>query len=179
MSSREYEFGDFRVNPQRYELTRAGHRVRLEKIPFDLLVLLLERREELLSREDITKVLWGTSPLQDLDQSLNTAIRKIRVALRDSAEDPHFLQTVVGRGYRFIAPVKVIEPESGTGPATPEAPRVALASPGMWYRWRLILAAISPPCDVTLEQRDERISDPTPRLVSWCWSRWLFSCRRP
>lgn len=143
MSSREYEFGDFRVNPQRYELTRAGHCVRLEKIPFDLLVLLLERREELLSREDITAVLWGTSPLQDLDQSLNTAIRKIRVALRDSVEDPHFLQTVVGRGYRFIAPVKVIEREAATEPATPGGPRVALATPRMSYRWRLILAAIS------------------------------------
>ena len=99
---RDYEFGQFRLTPELYELTRAGRPVRLEKIPFDLLVLLVERHDELVSRELITTTLWGNGGLQDLDQSLNTAIRKVRLALRDSADEPRFVQTVVGRGYRFL-----------------------------------------------------------------------------
>ena len=98
MAFREYEFDQFRLIPERYELTRAGRPVRLEKIPFDLLVLLVERRPELVPRDSITAALWGDGAFQDLDQSLNTAIRKVRTALRDSADAPRFVQTVVGRG---------------------------------------------------------------------------------
>ena len=90
-------------------MARAGRSVRLEKIPFDLLVLLVERRPELVSRDAITAALWGNGGLQDLDQSLNTAIRKVRLALRDSADEPRFIQTVVGRGYRFLPDVRVKE----------------------------------------------------------------------
>jgi DNA-binding winged helix-turn-helix (wHTH) protein len=103
---RDYEFDQFRLTPELYELTRAGRPVRLEKIPFDLLVLLVERRPGLVSRDVITAALWGNGGFQDLDQSLNTAIRKVRLALRDSADEPHFVQTVVGRGYRFLPEVR-------------------------------------------------------------------------
>jgi DNA-binding winged helix-turn-helix (wHTH) protein len=106
---RDYEFDQFRLTPELYELSRAGRPVRLEKIPFDLLVLLVERRPELVSREIITNSLWGNGGFQDLDQSLNTAIRKVRLALRDSADEPRFIQTVVGRGYRFLSDVNVRE----------------------------------------------------------------------
>ncbi len=109
MSVRDYEFDQFRLTPELYELTRAGRPIRLEKIPFDLLVLLVERRSELVSREAITAALWGNGGFQDLDQSLNTAIRKVRMALRDSADEPRFIQTVVGRGYRFLPDVSVKE----------------------------------------------------------------------
>jgi TolB-like protein/DNA-binding winged helix-turn-helix (wHTH) protein len=122
MAARDYEFDQFRLTPELFELTRGGRPVRLEKIPFDLLVLLVERRHELVSREVITAALWGNGGFQDLDQSLNTAIRKVRMALRDSADEPRFIQTVVGRGYRFLPDVTIKErPTSARAPAV-EAP---------------------------------------------------------
>lgn len=118
MAVRDYEFDQFRLTPELCELTRGGRPVRLEKIPFDLLVLLVERRPELVSREAITAALWGNGGFQDLDQSLNTAVRKVRLALRDSADEPRFIQTVVGRGYRFLPDVRVNERS-----ISPPAPR--------------------------------------------------------
>ena len=151
MAVRDYEFDQFRLTPDLYELTRAGRPLRLEKIPFDLLVLLVERRHELVSREMITATLWGNGGFQDLDQSLNTAIRKVRLALRDNADEPRFIQTVVGRGYRFLSDVNVRErpgsPELQTAlpeaPAAPEPP-VPVPKPGV-PRPRLfaLLAAVA------------------------------------
>ncbi|HEY1342911.1 MAG TPA: winged helix-turn-helix domain-containing protein [Bryobacteraceae bacterium] len=130
MAVRDYEFDQFRLTPELYELTRAGRPVRLEKIPFDLLVLLVERRPELVPRDAITAALWGNGGFQDVDQSLNTAMRKVRMALRDSADEPRFIQTVVGRGYRFIPDVSVKErpvstapPAAAPLPIPPPAPR--------------------------------------------------------
>ncbi len=124
MPVRDYEFDQFRLSPEVYELTRAGRLVRLEKIPFDLLVLLIERRPELVSREVITSTLWGNGGFQDLDQSLNTAIRKVRLALRDSADEPRFIQTVIGRGYRFLPEVSVKDRAVLPEPSVAEPPRV-------------------------------------------------------
>ena len=124
MSVRDYEFDQFRLTPELYELTRAGRPIRLEKIPFDLLVLLVERRPELVSRDAIAATLWGNGGFQDLDQSLNTAMRKVRMALRDSADEPRFIHTVVGRGYRFLPDVSVKERSvSPEPPAAARAPR--------------------------------------------------------
>jgi TolB-like protein/DNA-binding winged helix-turn-helix (wHTH) protein len=124
-----YEFGQFRLTPHLCELTCGGRPVRLEKVPFDLLVLLVERRDELVSREAITDALWGNGAFQDLDQSLNTAIRKVRLALRDSADEPRFIQTVVGRGYRFLPDVSVKErpvlyESSAAPPPLPPPPEI-------------------------------------------------------
>ena len=136
MAVRDYEFDHFRLTPQLYELTRAGRPLRMEKIAFDLLVLLVERRHELVSREAITAALWGNGGLQDLDQSLNTAIRKVRLALRDSADEPRFIQTVVGRGYRFLPEVSVrerlVSPETPATQSQPPAtsePQVSVFNP--------------------------------------------------
>ncbi|MBZ5625466.1 MAG: winged helix-turn-helix domain-containing protein [Acidobacteriia bacterium] len=127
MSVRDYEFDQYRLTPELYELTRAGRPIRLEKIPFDLLVLLVEHRPELVSRDAITAALWGNGGFQDLDQSLNTAIRKVRMALRDSADEPRFIQTVVGRGYRFLPDVSV--KERSVSPEPPAATPAALDVP--------------------------------------------------
>ena len=140
MSVRDYEFDQFRLTPQLYELTRAGRPVRLEKIPFDLLVLLVERRPALVSRDVMTAALWGNNGFQDVDQSLNTAIRKVRLALRDNADEPRFIQTVVGRGYRFLSEVNVRErSDSPEPPATP--PPVTTSKPGISRVRRLALLA--------------------------------------
>jgi DNA-binding winged helix-turn-helix (wHTH) protein len=127
---RDYEFEEFRLTPELCELTRAGRPVRLEKIPFDLLVLLVEHRDELVSRESITASLWGNGGFQDLDQSLNTAVRKVRLALRDSADEPRFVQTVVGRGYRFVALVNVRERPLSTEPSPVQPTPVAIEKRG-------------------------------------------------
>lgn len=124
MTGRELVFAEFRLRPQQRELLRDGRPIRLEKIPFDLLVLLVERGGDLVPRDEIAARLWQANAFQDIDASLNTAIRKIRLALRDSSDRPRFVQTVIGQGYRFLAPVEVLEMEAPTASA-PESDPVA------------------------------------------------------
>src|ERR1051326_6354836 len=96
-----YCFGEFKVDVAAYELRRGAKRLRLARQPMDLLLLLLERRQELVSREDIVKRLWTPDVFTDLDAGIRTAILKIRQALGDSPESPQFIETVPGRGYRL------------------------------------------------------------------------------
>ena len=108
MLSRVLRFGEFTLDMDRYQLQRGGFAVKLEDLPLRLLMLLLNRRGQLVSRRDIEEVLWGRDVLVDIEQGINTAIRKIRQALRDHPQKPRYLQTVVGKGYRFID-VEVVE----------------------------------------------------------------------
>jgi TolB-like protein/Flp pilus assembly protein TadD len=101
-------FGHFELNVSSYELRRHGRRVRLERQPMDLLILLVARRDELVSRTEIVERLWSRDVFLDVDTGINTAIRKIRRALNDSPGEPSFIETVTGRGYRFIADVDVV-----------------------------------------------------------------------
>src|ERR1700720_4972635 len=101
----EFRFGDFTLDQSRYRLQRGERPLRLEKLPMELLILLVQRRGELVSREEIAGFLWGKDVFLDVDHSINTAIRKIRVVLRDDPEKPQFVETVIGKGYRFAAPV--------------------------------------------------------------------------
>jgi DNA-binding winged helix-turn-helix (wHTH) protein/tetratricopeptide (TPR) repeat protein len=94
----------------RYELRRGGRRVKLEKKAMELLILLVRRRDQLVSRADIVARLWSSDALIDTERNLNNVVRKIRTALRDPAAKPRFLETVIGKGYRFIGPVRVISP---------------------------------------------------------------------
>jgi DNA-binding winged helix-turn-helix (wHTH) protein/tetratricopeptide (TPR) repeat protein len=94
----------------RYELRRLGRRVKLEKQPMELLIYLVARREQMVSREDIVSKLWRSSLFVDTEASINNLVRKIRTALHDDSAKPRFLETVVGKGYRFIGPVRVINP---------------------------------------------------------------------
>src|SRR5690242_14930655 len=93
----------------RYELRRRGRRVRLEKKPMELLMFLVARREQLVSRQDIVHKLWRSDLFIDIEPNINNIVRKIRTALGDSSAKPRFLETVVGKGYRFIGPVRVID----------------------------------------------------------------------
>ena len=99
----------------RYELRRHGQRVKLEKKPMELLIFLVGRREQMVSREDIVKKLWRSDLFIDTDRNLNNIVRKIRTALGDNSARPRFLETVVGKGYRFIGPVRVIPQNSRSG----------------------------------------------------------------
>ena len=144
MPVRDYEFEQFRLTPELHELNRGDRPVRLEKIPFDLLVLLVERRNEVVSREMIHAALWPSGGFQDLDQSLNTAIRKVRRALRDTADEPRFIQTVVGRGYRFLPEVSVKERPAAPEPAPAEPAPVPLpVSASSPFRWLPLLAGFA------------------------------------
>jgi TolB-like protein/DNA-binding winged helix-turn-helix (wHTH) protein/Flp pilus assembly protein TadD len=101
-------FEQFELDLAAYELRRQGRPVRLERLPMDLLVMLVERRGDLVTRAEIVDRLWGKDVFVDVETGVHTAIRKIRQALRDSAEASSFIVTVSGKGYRFVAPVEVV-----------------------------------------------------------------------
>jgi DNA-binding winged helix-turn-helix (wHTH) protein len=104
--SASFRFGEFELDTAAYALSRAGERIRLEKMPMELLILLVARAGTLLDRRDIRASLWGSHVFVEHDSATNTAVRKIRQALGDDADKPRFVETVVGKGYRFIAPVE-------------------------------------------------------------------------
>src|SRR2546422_1743160 len=108
----------------RYELRRSGRRIKLEKKPMELLIFLVGRREQMVSREDIVKKLWRSDLFIDTDRNVNNIVRKIRTALADDSVKPRFLETVVGKGYRFIGPVRVIDAQYAR-PGLGQAPRAA------------------------------------------------------
>jgi len=103
MPEKKFNFGKFTLDFGRFQLYRSGRPVRLEGLPLQLLMLLIENRSQLVTRERIAEELWGKGVFVDVEQGINTAIRKIRMALRDDYVQPRYLQTVVGRGYRFVA----------------------------------------------------------------------------
>lgn len=99
-------FEEFELDIESCELRRSGRPVKLERIPMELLVLLIQNPGKLLRRETIEQKLWGGNGCLETEHSINTAINKLRATLRDDSRDPHFIRTVVGHGYRFIAEVK-------------------------------------------------------------------------
>ena len=107
----------------RYELRRLGRRVRLEKKPMDLLIYLVSRRDQLVSRDDIVAKLWRSDLFVDTERNINNLVRKIRAALHDDAARPLYLETVVGKGYRFVGPLRVIDAQYAAAEPSPSAPR--------------------------------------------------------
>src|SRR5246127_1979461 len=89
-----------------YELRRSGRALRLSRIPMELLLLLVERRGELVTRNEIVERVWGKDVFLDTDNSINAAVRKLRQVLDDDPEQPRFVHTVTGKGYRFVATVR-------------------------------------------------------------------------
>jgi DNA-binding winged helix-turn-helix (wHTH) protein/tetratricopeptide (TPR) repeat protein len=117
----------------RYELRRRGRRVKLEKKPMELLIFLVRRREQLVSREEIVAKLWRSDLFVDTETSINNIVRKIRTALGDDAAKPRFLETVVGKGYRFVGPVRVIDARyRQSGFETSDDSEARLKSSGEW-----------------------------------------------
>ena len=116
MPEKKVRFDDFELDYGRFQLYRRGSPVRLEGLPLQLLMFLVEKRGQLVTREQISGELWSKDVFVDVEQGINTAIRKIRRAMADDADEPKYLQTVVGRGYRFVAPTAA-EDASGQAPA--------------------------------------------------------------
>jgi Tol biopolymer transport system component/DNA-binding winged helix-turn-helix (wHTH) protein len=117
-------FGAFEANRQTGELTKGGIRIKLADQPFRLLVALLKRPGELVTRDELRQVLWVDSAAGDFEQGLNRAVNKVRVALCDSAADPRFIETLPGYGYRFIGTVE--QPPAVELPQPATRPRIAI-----------------------------------------------------
>ncbi|HST09044.1 MAG TPA: winged helix-turn-helix domain-containing protein [Terriglobales bacterium] len=145
------QFDDIELDLEQYELRRSGRVIKLERQPMELLILLAERPGRLVSRDDIIARLWGQGTYLDTDQSINSSIRKIRAALKDNPEQPRYVLTVVGKGYRFVATLKV---QIAAAPEISPAPDDATASatlevspplvPPKWHNrvpWLLIAMA--------------------------------------
>ena len=155
----EIQTGGLRIDFSRYELTMNGRRIRLERQPMDLLILFVHKKGQLVSREEIIETLWGKGVFVDVDRGINSAVRKIRSALGDDPAQPHYLETIVGKGYRFIGeieitgapapPVSAPTLEFATAPAAPtKRPRrtrrlllaaslavLIVAGFWAWFRW--------------------------------------------
>lgn len=112
-----FHFGLFEANPVDGVLSRSGTKVKIQEQPFRLLLLLLERPGEVISREELRQRLWPEGTYVDFDGSLNVILKRLRAAIGDDPENPRFIETIPRRGYRFIAPVSVVEQASDKDPA--------------------------------------------------------------
>src|SRR5438477_13090164 len=123
-NNRIVRFGVFELDLSAGELRKSGARLRLQGQPLQVLILLLERAGEVVTREELQQKLWASDTFVDFDHSLNTAINKVREALGDSASSPRYVETLARRGYRFIAPI-----QSESPPAPDVTVSVLSASP--------------------------------------------------
>lgn len=105
MSVGIFQFGEFELDCDRFELFRAGRSVKVERMPMELLILLVSNKGQLVTRAEIAERLWPDGVFVDTEHGTNSFVRKIRLVLRDDSDQPRFVQTVTGKGYRFIAPV--------------------------------------------------------------------------
>ncbi len=148
-----YRFGLFEADPTRGILTRSDVRVRIHEQPFRVLIALLEQQQEIVSREELRRRLWPEGTFVDFDGSLNVIIKKLRATFGDDPNNPRFIQTVPGRGYRFIAPVQTREARAASAaglqfqppgplpPAVSDRPLLRLPSLA-WGGGTLIVLAI-------------------------------------
>jgi TolB-like protein/DNA-binding winged helix-turn-helix (wHTH) protein len=158
----ETKAGRPRVDVSRYELTVNGKRVKLERQPMDLLILFVCKKGDLVTREEIIDKLWGKDVFVDVDSSINSAVRKIRTALGDDPGQPRYLETVVGKGYRFIGDVEVVGQPHDTPVTAGVPPKSAdkrtkhilagaalvaavLIATWAWVRWHQGVASASAP----------------------------------
>src|SRR3954463_5810489 len=106
-SPTKFRFADFEFDVRACDLRQNGRSIKIERRPMDLLQILLERHGEMVSRDEIIARLWGAKVFVDADLGINTAIRKVRQTLKDDPQSPRFVETVPGRGYRFVSRVTV------------------------------------------------------------------------
>src|SRR5262249_40985346 len=132
LNNRRSAAGEVELDLGRYELRRSGRRVRLEKKPMELLIFLVGRRDQLVSRDDIVKKLWRSNLFIDTERNLNNIVRKVRTALGDNSAKPLFVETVIGKGYRFIGPVRVIHAQYRQGDGETSGQVVAMESQSHW-----------------------------------------------
>jgi DNA-binding winged helix-turn-helix (wHTH) protein len=130
-AARRYRFGAFEVDATTGELRRQGLRIKLNAQPFQVLLALMEKPGELLTREQIVRELWPDGTFVDYEHGLNSAVNRIREALGDTAGSPRFVETLARRGYRFVAPVERIVLIDDPPPPASEAPSPVAPEPSM------------------------------------------------
>jgi len=141
--SRIIRFGVFEVDLQEEELRRTGIRIKLQDQPFQILLMLLKRPAQTVTREELRQQLWSADTFVDFDHSLNSSIKKLREALGDDSENPRFIETLHRRGYRFIAPIdgsRVPAPEQSelVRPVTRDGSK----NWGRWQKWAVLAATV-------------------------------------
>jgi DNA-binding winged helix-turn-helix (wHTH) protein len=131
-TSRLIRFGTFEVDPKSRELFRQGLRIKLQEQPFHILSMLLEHPGEVVTREELRQALWPGDTFVDFDQGIDKAVNKIRRALGDSVEHPHYIETLPKRGYRLIVPVNRANeaPQFSNGPGEAKPPTSVKKAPG-------------------------------------------------
>lgn len=133
--------GNYELDVRAWELRRSGRVIRLERIPMEILILLADQPGQLVTRDEIVEKIWGRGVHLDTDNSINAAVRKLRQALREDPEKPRVIQTVTGKGYRFVASIATGNSDAAAAPAVavtevvdaphPERRRPAIRS-GVW-----------------------------------------------
>ena len=157
----KYRFGPFELEPCEGILSRHGNPVKLQKLPYRLLVMLVERSGEVVSREEVRQHLWPENTFVEFDNSLGVAIRKVRESLGDDAESPHYIETIQGRGYRFVAPVRTEGPPAPS--LAPEAqPTTATHRTEGKHQSRLIWWIAATGCAALI-------------FAGWLWRRQMHS----
>jgi TolB-like protein/tetratricopeptide (TPR) repeat protein len=126
-TARPLRFGSFELDVRLRELRRGSTRTRLQEQPFEILRMMLERPGDVVTREQLRHRLWPEGTFVDFEHSLNAAVKRLRAALGDDADNPRFVETLPRRGYRFIAKLDEPEPESRPAAGGSAAPRVRLA----------------------------------------------------
>ena len=145
--AQRYRFGVFEADGATGELRRQGLRIKLNAQPFQVLLMLLDRPGQLLTREEISRELWPDGTFVDYEHGVNSAVNRIREALGDTAASPRFVETLARRGYRFVAPVERITPAEHPAPV-PEP-----SIPGN-------IESTAPPTDPEPRLRDRILSSP-------------------
>ena len=143
--------GNLELDPRAYELRRSGRPLKIEPTPMAILSLLIERRGELVTREEIVQRIWGAGVYVDTDNSINGAIRKIRQVLDDDPCKPLFIQTVSGKGYRFVARVSADEEvKPAPAVASPTAPVEFAGGGPAWRRSKWVPIVAGAACIVVI-----------------------------
>lgn len=124
MQGKVYQFAEFELEPGQGELRRGASKIRLQEKPLLLLLTLLDHPQILVTRDQLRKTMWDSETYVDYEQGINVAVRKVRDALGDSADQPTFIQTVARKGYRFVAPVHVVT-EAASADSAHEVPAIA------------------------------------------------------
>jgi len=127
----KYRFGEFEADVRAAELRRSGTRLKLQLQPFELLLALLERPHDVVTREELRQRLWPEDTFVDFDHGLNTAVAKLRDVLGDSASSPRYIETVAKRGYRFLAEADVINQTPAVPASAPPAQPAAPSAPAL------------------------------------------------
>jgi len=147
--SKIYRFAGFELRPAESELSTAESRLRLQEKPLLLLTALLDNPQTLVTRDQLRERMWDSDTYVDYEQGINVAVKKVRDALGDSAEQPKFIQTVAKKGYRMIPPVEVIAaedelPEVQLPPSiSPVSPAVPTRQPLLFLSWGLAAFAVA------------------------------------